>query len=154
MEDNNESNVIDVNGVNESAVMSGFGVHSTPKVGQDNKLDESNVIDDSGIQITPISINKNNQSDNSDVMRYLCGMNAMLCVKFDEQNVKFHELKSEIHEQKIKCESRFNEIKSNFDEKFDKINNRFDTNENNFNESKLINVLIKPMRYLKLNLTN
>ena len=79
--------------------MSGFEVHSTPNVGQDNKIDELNitnevnVTNDSGIQITPISTNKNNQSDNSDVMRYLCGMNAMLCVKFDEQNVKFHELK-------------------------------------------------------------
>ena len=36
----------------------------------------------------------------------------MLCVKFDEQNVNFHELKSEIHEQRIKCESNFSELKN------------------------------------------
>ena len=55
MEENNEINVIDVTGVNESAVMSGLEIHSTPNVGQDNKVDESDVIDDSGVQLTPTS---------------------------------------------------------------------------------------------------
>ena len=65
--------------------------------------DQSNVTEDSGVQLTPTST-KCNAQFNSDVMKYLCGMNAML-------NVKFHELKSEIHEQKIKCESNFSELK-------------------------------------------
>ena len=72
--------------MSESAVISSLEVNATPNVGQDNKINELNVTNevnvtnDSGIQITPISTNKNNQSDSSDMMRYLCGMNAMLCL--------------------------------------------------------------------------
>ena len=64
-------------------------------------------------------------------MRYLCGMNAMLCVKFDEQNAKFHELKSEIREQKIKCESNFSELKNHIRE----INQCFENNNETIKNS-------------------
>ena len=73
MEDNNEIevNIIDVTGVNESTVMSRLEIHSTPNVVLDSKLDESNVIDDSGIQLTPIATNKNNQPDSNDMMQMM-----------------------------------------------------------------------------------
>ena len=86
-----EVNVTDVTGINESeiqsmnesAVMSGLEVHSTPIVVQDRELNESAVIDDSGIQLTPTSTNKNKQSDNYEIYEML---QAMLDVKFKEQN--------------------------------------------------------------------
>ncbi len=69
MAENKESDLINVTDFNESAVMSGLGVHSTPNVGQDNKIselnvtNESNVTDDSGIQLTPMLASKNKKPD-------------------------------------------------------------------------------------------
>ena len=79
MAENNESNRIDVNDANESAIMSGFEIHSTSNAIQNSKIGESNVTDDSGIQITPKLTNKNNQPNNSDVMRY-CLLYTSRCV--------------------------------------------------------------------------
>ena len=101
-------------------------------------LTDSAIMDDSGVHSTPISTKESNKSDN-DMMSYLCSMvcsikedskkqNTMLCTKFDEQNVKFNELKGdmnncfvvndikfndirdEMKQQSIKCESNFNEL--------------------------------------------
>ena len=52
-------NESEIQSMTESAVMSGLEIHSTPIVVQDSKLNESAVIDDSGIQLTPTSTSKN-----------------------------------------------------------------------------------------------
>ena len=53
--------------------MSSLEVHSTPNVGQDNKIDELNitneinVTNDSGIQITPTLSRENNKNNDDEV---------------------------------------------------------------------------------------
>ena len=65
--------------------------HSTPSASQDktelNLIDQSNVTEDSGVQITPISTKCNSQFNN-DVMN-------MLQLILEQQNIKFNEVKSE-----------------------------------------------------------
>ena len=58
MAENNENNINEITEFNESAVMSNLGVHSTPNVGQDKIVevsvtDETDITEDSGVQLTP-----------------------------------------------------------------------------------------------------
>ena len=53
----NENNIEEIIDFNESAVMSGLEVHSTPNVGQDKIVelsvtDETNVTEDSGVPVS------------------------------------------------------------------------------------------------------
>ena len=81
----------EIQAMTESTVMSGLGIHSTPTVVQNRELNESAVIDDSGIQLTPISTNKSNQPDSNDIMSILRAISRDINeVKnnFDKQNNK------------------------------------------------------------------
>ena len=150
MGENNEIevNVIDVTAVNESEVMSGLEVHSTPNVVQNSKLNESDTIDDSGIQVTPISINKNNKSEN-DMMKYLwstlCSTNNKfdrlssdvneVNVQLNEQNKRFYATDdflrkmstdvNEMKEQNVKLENKVSELKGDTNVKLDEQNVKF-----------------------------
>ena len=69
---NNENDISEITNLDESAIMNSLEVHSTPNVGQDNKIelnvtDEINITDDSGIQITPKSNRENNKSNDDEV---------------------------------------------------------------------------------------
>ena len=127
MAGNNESTVSEIIDFNESAVMNSPEVHSTPNVGQDDKnmntsvTDEKDITEDSGVQLTPTST-KCNKFDN-DVMSFLLNQfkelkehNKEIKSRFDSNDKKFDnkfdKLSSEIHEQKVKCESNFSELKN------------------------------------------
>ena len=80
--------------------MNSLEVHSTPNVGQDkivelNVTDQSNVTEDSGVQLTPTSTKGNSKIEN-DMMSILLNqfdkMNCKFDAKFDAQNNKFNEL--------------------------------------------------------------
>ena len=88
-------------------------------MGQDNKIveisvtDETNIIEDSGVQLTPTSTKCNSQFNN-DVMNMLITISKDM----NEQKNKFDKLSSDV-----------SEVKSSFDiqnSKFDVINSRFD----------------------------
>ena len=90
----NESTVSEMAKFNESAVMSSLEVHSTPNVGQDDKTmsksstDETNITEDSGIQLTPTSTKCNKLDD--DIMSILRTI-----------SMDIHEQKNEIKEIKV-----------------------------------------------------
>ena len=83
MEENNEIevNVIDVTGVNESAVMSRLEVHSTPNVVLNSKLNESDTTDDLGIQLTPTLLSQNKKFDDDMLKR----LYSMVCSSSEKQ---------------------------------------------------------------------
>ena len=59
MAENNETDINEISNFKQSVVMSSLEVHSTPNVGQDDKTmnisvtDETNMTEDSGVQLTP-----------------------------------------------------------------------------------------------------
>ena len=123
---NNENDINEITNFDESVVMSSLEAYSTPNAGQ-NKIvelkvtDQSNVIEDSGVQLTPTSTKCNNQFNN-DVMNMLITISKDM----NEQKNKFDKLSSDV-----------SEVKSSFDvqnSKFDVINSRFDVQNSNFND--------------------
>ena len=123
MAENKESDMINVTSFNESAVMSGLGVHSTPNVGQDNKIDElsvtdeTNVTDDSGVQLTPTSTKCNSQFNNyimsilRTISKDINEQKSDSDVKFNKINSQFDKLSSDVSELK----EHNKEVKSDFD---------------------------------------
>ena len=100
MAGNNESEINEMTNIencNESNRMSDFEIHSTPNVSRENKIknnsDETNITEDSGVQVTPTST-KCSKSDND---------MSFLQQQFREQN------------------NKFNELKKRFDNKFDNV---------------------------------
>ena len=90
------------NKINENSVenfddsnMSNFEIHSTPSASKDktelNMSDQSNVTEDSGVQITPTST-KCNRSDNdimSSILSQLERMSSDMNKRFDTNDAKF-----------------------------------------------------------------
>ena len=116
----------------ESAVINSPKVHSTPNAGKDDKnmkisiTDETNMTEDSGVQLTPTSTKGNSKIDN-DMMSILLNqfdkMNCKFDAKFDAQNNKFNELNK-----------RFDSNEEKFDNKFEKLRNDFEVMNNKFDE--------------------
>ena len=106
------------NSLTESTVMSGLEVHSTPIPVQNRESSKSADIDDSGIQITPKSVNKNNQSDSGEMMSMM-----QLLLKID----------SKCDKQNENLNAKFNEIKGDINYRFEEQNNKFDDKLNTIN---------------------
>ena len=81
-------------------------------------------MDEARVHSTPISAREDSKTENwlreimgeiklmsIDNSKKFDALNDRFDTKFNEQNSKFDKLSSEIHEQKIKCESNFNELK-------------------------------------------
>ena len=127
----NTENQINATGVNESEIQamteSTVMIHSTPIVVQNVELNVSGVTDDSGIQLTPILTNKNNQPDSNDIMSILRAISrdinevkndfTEVNVKFDVQNAKFDKLSSDVNELK----EQNKEVKNNLNEQNNKV---------------------------------
>ena len=104
--------------------MSDFEIHSTPSASQEkaeiNLSDQSNVTEDSGVQLTPTST-KYNAQFNSDVMSMLQLLLEQNKEMKSDTNIKYNELLEQNKERKSDSDAKFNMQNSIINNKFDEL---------------------------------
>ena len=121
--------------------MNDFEIHSTPNMSRENKIknnsDETNITEDSGVQITPTST-KCSKSDN-DIMSFLQQQFNVINVNMREQNNKFNELNNRLDNNEKKFETKFDVMSIDKNKRFDTNDAKFDVLTNSLcsTESKL-----------------
>ena len=128
MAGNNESEINEMTNIencNESNSMSDFEIHSTPNVSRENKIknnsDETNITEDSGVQLTPTST-KCSKSDN-DIMSFLQQQFNVINCRFDSNEITLKEMKSDFNCKLEVQNNKFDVQNHNFNDKFDELKN-------------------------------
>ena len=109
---------------------------STPL--QNKRSDDSNeMLKMIQIMLEKHTININNRFDNNDIKfnEIKSEFNSKFDTKFEEQSRQFNELKFDINEVKMKCESSCNELKRDIEKIVESVEEQIKSKNNNDNEN-------------------